>query len=593
MVLQSQQVVVYRMVDDAGREYALSRFILPKDVLIALNDGRFPQCLKELMSITHGCLRPVIDGGLDPVDRSPWLATYWWDGKTLKDRIQDKELSESDILRIEEHAKSVVTGVGQFAAFLNFDPSKIVAVKGATGDVVETFTVDLYQWFLSWATGRPPAPDREPNRQVAGLISNLRKALARPHPTPSSPAIPPRTTASITAASPSGSLVPIGTSSLASGTTSTVPQRATQQGAVPGQVAQSADPLAAYRKQVTTGQKVGVAAAVVFIVLAVGGIGFMVLKDGERQQSVAGNNLVEDTDVPTDRFSGSGKGSILEIISDEVEGQDTSPVVPQIAGKTPSKAMVIEEGDGPISGEEDVTPPEIAEVTPAPVEEVVPVEEVPAVVATPGERPSLGNMVELYSSEEIDLSTHLTKWVILTGNVKATGNLIEFDGPSGLQVKIAPGAGAPSVKKGDFIEIVGWVDPNGGTPVILMQKTDDLVILQESTSEEGNSVYGVTDQDRLKDLTGSTVTVVARVVALDDDKNDEDEVSRLHLVFDEAGNGFAASVLLAESEDNIDLPFLEQFVDEQVRVEGTVAMLGTSPELLIEVRRKAQISKSE
>ncbi len=588
MVLQSQQVVVYRMVDDAGREYALSRFILPKDVLIALNDGRFPQCLKELMSISHGCLRPVIDGGLDPVDRSPWLATYWWEGKPLQDRLQDKEISGDDVHRIEEHARAVMAGVGQFASFLNFDPGKIVAVQGSAGEVVETFTIDLYQWFLSWATGRPPAPDREPNRQLSGLLSKIRKNIASPLPRNTTHVIsPPQTTSMNSGIMPvagpvTGMIRPVATSAV--GTV----QHAKQANAMK----HNPDPLAAYRKKATTGQKAGVTAAVLFIAAAVGGIGWFVLQERNTKQAIAKKPKEQKVVTPSPEKKVE-KISILERLRNKAELERAQAKKISVDEPVVPKAIVLEEGDGPtivgVPDEPEIEEPPSSDLVLNDIQNAKNLKSPEAI----GARPDYENMVELYSEGQIQLNSIQKKWVIITGKIQSQiAEGIQFEGPSRVIVKFAEGI-TIDAGIGDTVEIIGWVDPNGGNPLIFMQKADDLDILEKvKPGQEPLAVYGVADQKRLKNLAGNNVTVVARVVALSDNKDQNDgEISRLHLVFAEGGNGFAASVELADREDDIDLSYLEQFVGEEVQVQGLVAIAQASkPELLIEVRRKDQIT---
>ncbi len=586
MILQSQQVVVYRMVDDEGREYALSRFILPKDVLIALNDGRFPQCLKELMSVSHGCLRPVIDGGLDPVDRSPWLATYWWEGKTLQDRIQDKELTHEDVYRVEEHAKSAMSGVGQFASFLSFDPGKIVAVKGATGDVVETFTIDLYQWFLSWATGRPPAPDREPNRQLAGLLSHIRKNVSTPMPRASSPMLPPPKTTSL-----NPSTIPL-TASLVTGATpppsGTVPMTAqvhpgARVAGVQGQP-QSGDPLAAYRKQVTTGQKVGVAAAIGFIIAAVGGIGYFINKENSASRPAV-SVTVDPKAQPIETRTKSP--SILEKLRLKAEQEKASgkrPRGPEFEGKIVPKAIILEVGDGDVIEGDD--PPAVAvsqsEAASEPVVNKGPV---------PGKRPELGEMYYLDTAETVNLTSHAEQWAVVEGDVKAkTENGLLMKGPSDVKVEFGPDVQNVSTGPGDRVEIIGWIDSSGDSPKIRMYKPSDLVILEKGSATDragqgvAGEIYRLKDQLLLREFVGKNVTVVATVVALNPSDDD-----RLHLMFDEEGAGFSASVNMDDRDDNIDYDFLSQFVGEQVRVQGRV-LLGAKPALRIELRSKEQIS---
>ncbi len=456
------------MVDDVGREYALSRFILSKDVLAALSDGRFPQCLKELMSINHGCLRPVIDGGLDPVDYSPWLATYWWEGETLHDRIQDKELTQEDIRRVKEHAQSVISGVGQFASFLNFDPSKIVSVQGAEGNVVETFTIDLYQWFVSWATGRPPAPEREPNRQLAVLVDLMQNGVAvgpalGATPTLSLQGNPVATKAAVLSGSYSGGAVaqassptPIGNSSVNSSfqLASNRPKLGS------GTHTKEVDPLAAYRKTTTKGQKAGVVATVLFILLAVVGIGFVILKD--RKTALTKTSSSQEAPVAS---HSENSASILEALKEQ--GKKEGKVKPAYplgsAVKRPPKAILLDEVTGDVIPYTEEHPVDTASLE-----------------VKPDPRPVLGKMAQIYATDEIDLNQYHQKWIILTGKVKShdeRGFILE--GPNSIQGQFGAEAKGVTVTAGDLVEMIGWCAGDQVDPYILIQLKDDLDIIEK------------------------------------------------------------------------------------------------------------------
>lgn len=488
MVLQSQQVVVYRMVDDAGREYALSRFILPKDVLIALNDGRFPQCLKELMSITHGCLRPVIDGGLDPVDRSPWLATYWWDGKSLEERTRDRDFTLEDMQRLEEHARSVISGVGQFASFLSFDPAKIVLVKGAANNWVETFSVDLYQWFLSWATGRPPSPEKEPNRQLAVLISDVRKTVASPSVTSStSPMLPPPKTTSLaglppmgTIALPTASSAIVGAAPLTIGKIRTAPRTTA---ALTSSAAKSQ--LAAYKKKPSKAQNRAAAFAVIFVIAAVSGLGWFIVQENQKKQALlrAKDQPIEPLAAQTADTAGM---TVMERMRRELEEEERAKA--QVPGQTkdtflgvkPVRVQVVVQGEGD-------------EIYPAP-------NLLKEAVESGGERPSLKEMIDLDAGEEVSLTDHQGRWVILTGELAKVGESLVFSGPSSLEVFAVAGTDELEAGQGDLVELIGRISEIEDRPVIIMERSSDLEILKQARKTSGSRVLDLEEQNELQQM---------------------------------------------------------------------------------------------
>lgn len=572
MVLQSQQVVVYRMVDDAGREYALSRFILPKDVLIALNDGRFPKCLKELMSITHGCLRPVIDGGLDPVDRSPWLATYWWDGRSLSDRMSDRELSYEDLQRVEEHARSVMAGVGQFASFLSFDPTKIVSVMGASGQPVETFTIDLYQWFLSWATGRPPSADREPNRQLAALMSEVRKNVAMPMATSAtSPMLPPPKTTSLQ--SPSHiNMSPMGTVALP--TSPMMPQSAVQQighlNVAPGPRATSPEQaraqLEAFRKQKKQ-NPLAVLSAVLFVIAAVGGMAYYILNENR----LKAQQIASTASQPAVAQAAPAKRKLtpLEQLKLQLDRERAveAKELEELSGGAP-KVEIIELGDGEV------------------------VEPAPAMVASllgDGEtRPPLREMVALYAEEKTDLSKLTNRWTVLTGSVDLIGDTLTLKGPDKVKIGLDGGFDDLEISPGDTVEVIGKVIDANGAPMVWMLESADLEIIQRASRQvNSNQIFRLSDQERLRSMDGSKVTVEALVQAFDDRGS-----QHLKLVFDEDGPGFAAAVARLDARGDLNMSYLEQLVGKTVKVTGPVAITdeGSGVEINILVSSRRQIT---
>gem|GEM_PF-6768559 len=475
-------------------------------------------------------------------------------------------------------------------------------MQGATGDIVETFTIDLYQWFLSWATGRPPAPDKEPNRQLRGLLSSIRKNVSTISPRASSPMLPPRKTTSLHSntiplatsphvGTPSGPMTTVG---LATAAPPSQGQRAVA-GQIHGSMPRnSSDPLAAYRKTMSSGQKAGMVAAILFVGLAVGGIGWFILNENSNKPKVAQVFSEEEAGTAAAVAPERTRASMMEALREETRKNrekarlEAEAKAAALGQAPPPKAIVIEEGDGErIEGD-----PESDPVPAQAVAEVVPSQAVgQPVFEFPAERPSLGDMVELYADQNINLSALEGRWVILTGVVQVSqAKSFTLVGPDSLGVSLGAGAGI-TVGAGDRVEVIGWIHSVAGKTGIWMQRSADLDILEKAPENAGeNSVYGVTDRAQLRNLEGSQVTVVARVVAL---SGDDGDIGRLTLVFDEENNGFAASIEMSEREDDINLAYLEQFVGEQIKVNGIVLLDRSNPELLIEVKRKDQISRAD
>jgi hypothetical protein len=71
LVFQDGDRVVYRAHGKDGPAHAIVRLKLPSEALPILAEGCFDRALEELITLEHLNLRPVVVGGLDPVDRYP------------------------------------------------------------------------------------------------------------------------------------------------------------------------------------------------------------------------------------------------------------------------------------------------------------------------------------------------------------------------------------------------------------------------------------------------------------------------------------------------------------------------------------------
>ena len=228
MLLQSPNLVVYKARGRNGFRYAISRFIFPKSVLANLKEACFDSALGELKRLNHGCLRPVIDGGLDAVDGMPWVARVWWDGEYLEDRINNGVLTPFDIQRLVDHGQALIDALGDRAAAVSFRARDVILTSGRGGQPVETFNVDVQNWFRDWAMGIPPGAGKNARAELSNLVteaenSEVMPMMAMPEeepvvrhrqlvtaPTPSQPLIPAPTPSQllVPAPAPSQMLMP-------------------------------------------------------------------------------------------------------------------------------------------------------------------------------------------------------------------------------------------------------------------------------------------------------------------------------------------------------------------------------------------------
>ncbi|YCM42346.1 hypothetical protein V2O64_13635 [Verrucomicrobiaceae bacterium 227] len=192
LVFQDGNGVVYRAHDQEGSTYAIVRLKLPAETIPILAEGSFHRALEELMALDHFCLRPVVDGGLDPVDGYPWVAVRWWPGPHLGERIADGPLSDPEINRLQGYAQSLIEFLGARAGAISFNPDEIITTESTDGQPVETFVINYWTWFNDRAESRLPGTGTSAPRALRRLVDSLRPLEELP------PESPPATQAAIT-----------------------------------------------------------------------------------------------------------------------------------------------------------------------------------------------------------------------------------------------------------------------------------------------------------------------------------------------------------------------------------------------------------
>ena len=180
MLLQSPNQVVYKARGRNGFRYAISRFIFTKSILANLKEACFDSALKELKRLNHGCLRPVIDGGLDEIDGMPWVARVWWDGEYLDDRMNSGILTPPDIQRLADHGQALIDALGDRASAISFRARDVILTNGRGGHPVETFNIDVQSWFLDWAMGVPPGGNKNARTELSNLVTEAENSEVIP-----------------------------------------------------------------------------------------------------------------------------------------------------------------------------------------------------------------------------------------------------------------------------------------------------------------------------------------------------------------------------------------------------------------------------
>lgn len=200
LVFQTRELVVYRASHKDGTPHAIIRLMFSDEILENLQkQDRFQNGLNELLKLRHSSLRPVVDGGLDPIDGHPWLAARWWEGTILS----KSEITQGEIDRLRTQAEDLISTLRDRAGALNFTPFEIVTATASDGQTVHTFSIDYFQWFRDWAIGYPPGEKNDPEHALDQLINSL-----TPAPRTSPLLAPPKTTA-VKPAEPSPSPAPL------------------------------------------------------------------------------------------------------------------------------------------------------------------------------------------------------------------------------------------------------------------------------------------------------------------------------------------------------------------------------------------------
>ncbi|YCM42938.1 hypothetical protein V2O64_16645 [Verrucomicrobiaceae bacterium 227] len=185
LIRQNADWVVYRVLAKDGTPSALTRLRLEAEDLDRLTaSGAFEPALKELIALKHDHLRPVTDGGVDKVDRYPWIVGSWFDGKPLSART----ITLRDIKNIGTQLHSVVADLGKLADVLCFDADEILTIRTPDDFLHILFTIDYHCWFRDRARGLPPGTGRDASVEARNLLEGL--VASQPKQVPTKTPIP-------------------------------------------------------------------------------------------------------------------------------------------------------------------------------------------------------------------------------------------------------------------------------------------------------------------------------------------------------------------------------------------------------------------
>lgn len=173
LVFQDGDRVVYRARNKEGEAFAIIRLKLPSEVLPRLTESSFDLAYKQLTELKHPNLRTVVDGGLDPVDRYPWVAVPWFNGTPLGDQTKFSPVETDTLELVKTRCRDLFEFLGDRSGALSLDPADIIHAGSADSSPQVSFIINFWIWFLDHVEKNTPGAGQEPEAQLKSLIEGL------------------------------------------------------------------------------------------------------------------------------------------------------------------------------------------------------------------------------------------------------------------------------------------------------------------------------------------------------------------------------------------------------------------------------------
>jgi len=180
LLYQSEQQTVYGAIGPNDVPCTVTRLKMPWDTLQHLSETRFVRGIVALKNLQEACLRPVLDGGLDPITHSPWIATVAWPGESLEARQHQEKITPEVCELIRQNALLTIEGLKGKSAALSLHPEDIVLTAAADGKPVESFVIDYFQWFSHWAAGKNAPIPVDPVVTLEKFLNELKLSIPNP-----------------------------------------------------------------------------------------------------------------------------------------------------------------------------------------------------------------------------------------------------------------------------------------------------------------------------------------------------------------------------------------------------------------------------
>lgn len=175
IVRQEDHFLVYRASGADGIPVHLTRLMYPEVVLTSLRQGGLERALAGLKALEHPCLRPVIDGGIDPIDSQPWVVNRIWDGVSLEEKVTAGLVREEDLELLKRCGRALLASIHGQEGAVDLDPREIIFSQSRDGQATVTFAIDALVWFRDMATGYAPGHLRNASRDLEALLQKLQK----------------------------------------------------------------------------------------------------------------------------------------------------------------------------------------------------------------------------------------------------------------------------------------------------------------------------------------------------------------------------------------------------------------------------------
>jgi hypothetical protein len=153
LIVQDASGVVFRAVDLETGQPAAVRRLFPFGVngggLDEAEQASYLLSIEKIQALQHPALRGILQGGIDPVDGLPYVATEWVEGATLQSFVDHAALSSAEatylITQALEICELLSHTLGREAVWIETQLSSIVVGAAETGRGF-TFWVAPMKW---------------------------------------------------------------------------------------------------------------------------------------------------------------------------------------------------------------------------------------------------------------------------------------------------------------------------------------------------------------------------------------------------------------------------------------------------------------